>query len=784
MASSHESGAIGRSAPRREDTRLLSGRGRFVADVVLPRMLEASFVRSHQPHALITRIATEAAVHTAGVERVVTAADLPPVTMSTSRHPGLLPTPQPVLAVDRVRFVGEPVAMVLARDRYVAEDAAELVSVDYEPLPCAIDPGDAEVPLFEDIPDNVVFQQRQTYGEVAAAFGAAACVVSRKVRFPRQLACPLEPRGCVADFDPASRALTVWASTQAPHRLRRDLALAVGIPETSIRVMMIDIGGAFGQKIPTHLEEIAVVLAAMATGRPVRWIEDRTENLTAAPHSRDQSVSLELAADADGLLTALRARIVGDAGAYSFNSASPLTEGYRTARAMPGPYRLSNYEYELSIHLTNKAPIAPYRGVGFVAAQCARELLIDDLARELGLDRFEIRRRNLVSSAELPYTSCTGWEFGDVSFIETLDAAEELLTSRPDTPPSGRLRGIGISPYVEPSGVGAAGAEQVHGVAAPSFDAARVSLDPDGGVTVHVGTPSFGQGLETTLAQVAADALGVDLETVAVRWSDTSAAPISWTGSRASRAAVVSGGAVGLAAEDLKAVLVEVAADLLEAAPGDLEIREGSIWVQGETTPRLELADVARAAYVGGRGSARSGPLEFTRTYDPPATYSNACVMAVVDVETATGRVEIQRIVAAEDCGRMINPKIVEGQFVGALAQAIGSSLFEQVVYRDGQPLTSTMLDYLLPTASDTVPVEFTHVGSGTAQTWGGIKGMGESGVIGGVAAVVAAVADALAQQGARVSELPLLPSTVWTLLDQAMDVPPDPSVTTPAACT
>lgn len=789
MKSKRASGPIGASVLRAEDPRLLTGRGRFVGDIMLPRMLEAVFVRSSHAHAHLVSVDSEAARRAPGVENVLDARDLPSVTLTSNRHPDLRLTPQPVLARDRVRFVGEALAIVLAENRYAAEDAAELVDVDYDVLSPSLSASRQGDPLFEDIPDNVVFSDQQVYGDVDEAFAGAATVVTKTLRFPRQSASPLEPRGCIADYDPSSQKLTVWSSTQAPHRLARDLASVVGLPEHAIRVVMHDIGGGFGQKIPTQLEDVAVVLASMACGRPVRWIEDRQENLIAAPHSRDQDLHLELALDDQMRFTGIRSRIIGDAGAYSFNSASPLTEAYRAARSVPGVYRIDNYAYDITIRLSNKSPIAPYRGVGLVAAQCARELLIDEAARRLSVDRFELRARNMIEDSEMPYTTCTGWVFQDMTFQETLTKAREALEGSAAAPRPGMLRGVGISPYAEPTGMGGSGGMQLHGFLSPSHDSARVMVNTSGKATVSFGTPSMGQGLETTMAQVAADVLGLPVDDVSVIWSDTAQAPISLTGSRASRGAVVSGGAVGLAAGDVKKQLLAVAAQLLEANEQDLDVRDGQVWVAGESEPRLSVRQTVTAGF--GRDDLRSADqersFEATRLYDPPANYSNACVVAVVDVDPGTGGVEIQRLIAVEDCGVMINPMIVEGQFLGAAAQAIGAALLEQVAYNeDGQPITSTLVDYLLPTAGDTVRVEFSHIETPSTATWGGLKGVGESGAIGSLAAVVAAVADAVAVRGGVVEDLPLLPGTVWSLLQAAHDRPsvdagstesvPDPS--------
>lgn len=759
---------------RAEDPRLLTGRGQYVADVALPGMLEVAFVRSTMAHARIDAISYDFAIGLDGVETVFVAEDLPDTSMVSKRHPKLLLTPQPPLAVGKVRFVGEAVAMVLADSRYVAEDAADMVNVTYTDLSAA-GPGATAEPLFADIPDDVVFRDSQSYGQPDEAFNDAAIVIKRSLALARQSACPLEPRGCVADYDPATSQLTLYASTQAPHRLRRDVAGALRIPENHVRVVMHDIGGAFGQKIPTHLEDIAVAAAAMLAGRPVRWIEDRQENLISAPHSRGQELMLELALDESHLFTAFRASIRGDSGAYSFNSASCLTEAYRSARALPGPYDVANYAYEVEIKLTSRSPIAPYRGVGFVAAQAARELLIDEAARQIGEDRFALRRRNLVAQEKLPYTSCTGWVYNEGSFTATLDRAEHILRNPPAgkaaRPSAGRLTGVGISPYVEPSGTGGEGGMQVHGFASPSHDSARVAVDSSGKATVSFGTPSLGQGLETTMAQLAADALGLDIRDVSVAWTDTSQAPMSLTGTRASRAAVVTGGAVARAARDVRAQILEVAATMREISPSSLEINRGDIRIAGEDAVQLTVADAVRAGFFDDtlRDPGRQRTFEATRLYDPPATYSNACVVAVVDVDPDTGGVEVKRIIGVEDCGVMINPMIVSGQFIGAVAQAIGAALFERVHYSaEEQPTASTLMDYLLPTALETVRVELSHIETPTELTEGGLKGMGESGMIGTVAAIASAVDDALGSAGGgSVRRLPLLPEEVWTQLRQ-----------------
>ena len=730
-----------------------------MADVSLPRMLEAVFLRSSYPHARLGRIDRQPALCIAGAETVLTADDLPRATLWYARHPKLKITRQPVLAVDRVRFVGEPVAIVLAENRHAAADAIERVGVEYQPIP------DRDVPLFDHIPDNVVFRDAQQWGDLDRAFAGAAKIVTSTYRNARQLACPLEARGCIARYDPYSQELTMWASTQVPHRLRNDLAAAIGMPESRIRVMMIDIGGGFGQKIPTHVEELAVALASIATARPVRWVEDRQENLIAGPHSRDQSIRLELAIDESLQFTGLRATIVGDAGAYSFNSGSALTEAGRASDALTGCYRIGAYGFDVKIMLTNKSPIAPYRGVGTVAAQCARELLVDKAARELGVDRFELRERNLIRAEDLPYKAVNGPTFKDVSFTETLAIARDKLQQslgNMNPPPRGSLRGIGISPFFERAGAGPSMA---------SHDAARVTVDGTGCAVVVFGAPSIGQGLETTMAQVAADALGFKVDHVAVSWTDTTHAPVSLGGTRASRAAIVMSGAVGRAAEAVRRQILDVAAVLLQANPADLSVRDGQIWIAGQSEAKMSAAEIVRIGLVrSGLPAGLEPTFEATKFFEPKGTvFSNSCLIALVAVALDTGVVQVEKLIGVEDCGTMLNPMIVEGQFHGGVVQGIGMALKEQFVYdENGQPLTGSFLDYALPIASDIADFDTDHVVTRSSLSWEGVKAVGEGGVIGGASAVIAAVADALAQLGVEVKEIPLGPEKVWRLVRRA----------------
>ncbi len=749
---------IGQSLLRREDARLLSGRGRFVADLEVAGALEASFVRAPIAHGNIVSIDPGPALEIDGVVAVLSAANLPPHSplVDAVGIDGLLKTPQEPLAEGRVRYVGEPVAVVIATDRYIAEDGAALVEVDYEPLVALTDvaaAGHASAPpLFPDLGTNTVYEATKSFGDAAGVLASAHRVYRSEFHGGRLTAAPLETRGCIAAFDPADNDLTMWSSTQGHHLLRRRLATTTHIPKNHIRIVAPDVGGAFGQKIPASPEEVTVALAAIALGRPVRWIEDRRENLVAAPHAKEQIVTTEIGIDPDGHFLAMRARVVGDAGAYSFNSASALIEPYLSALLMPSVYRIDHFECEIIATLTNKSPVSPYRGVGWTASHTARELLIDHIAADNGWDPAELRRRNMIESAAFPFTNVTGMVFDSGTFRESLNEAlrligyERLRAEQREQPVGRRRLGIGISPYVEPNGWGSEGAAQSHWVFS-SYDGGTVTMDPSGKVTVAVGTPSQGQGHATTLAQLAAATIGIDVEDVRVRSDDTATTPISLAGTRASRAAVVSGGAVVLAAEEIRDRLRRIGAHLLEADVEDVAIRDGVLGVIGDGGAGLTVAEVAAAAHFdpGVRVADPEPLLSAQRFYDPGATYSNGCIVASVAVDSATGGVDILDLVTVEDCGRIINPLVVDGQIRGAAAQGIGYALLERVVYDgDGQVQTGTFMDYLLPTASDVPPFTVEHLESPSPNTVGGIKGMGESGMIAVPAAVGNAVADAI----------------------------------------
>lgn len=769
---------VGSPLPRLEDRRLLLGRGQFVADLRIPGALHATFVRAQVPHGRIVGLDLSGALAVDGVAAVLGAAELPhrPL-VDTVAIDGLSRTPQPALAGEVVRFAGEPLAVVLADSRYVAEDGAEAVIVEVDELPAVPDVETAVAAgaplLHEELGTNTVFAATRAFGDPERAFREAAHVVESRFTGNRCTAAPMETRGCAAAFDPGSGRLTVWSATQSPHLLRRRLGLALDLPDTRIRVIVPDVGGGFGQKIPLHPEEVAVALAARHLGRPVVWIEDRRENLTASTQAKEQTIETALALGAGGQFLGLRARVVGDAGAYSHNSASALIEPYLSAYLMPGVYRIRNLELEIAAVLTNKAPTAPYRGVGWTAGHTARELLIDRAAAELGIDPAELRRRNLVRPEEFPYESCVGMLYDSGSYRESLERALELAgyesfrERQRSARAEGRYLGIGVSPYVEPTGWGTEGSSQSSWVFA-SHDAARVTVEPSGEVTVAIGTPAQGQGHLTAIAQLVADRIGASPDDVRVIAGDTDATPISTSGTRASRVAVVIGGAVLGASEELRGRLLAIAGHLLEADPADLEVVEGGIALRDAPSRRVSLRELTEAAYYRRdlRVAVPEPDLSASSFHDPRATYSNGCIVCIVEVDPETGEVVVEQLAAVEDCGTMVNPAIVDGQIRGALAQGVGLALLEHAVYDEqGQPLASTFLDYLLPAATDVPSIEVDHRCSPSPFTPGGIKGMGESGLIASPAAVANAVADALAPFQARVEALPLTPERVLELI-------------------
>jgi len=735
-----------------EDARLLRGRGRYVDDIVLPRMLVAAFVRSPHAHALIARVDGAAARALSGVEAVVTGADLARVTRPLApRLTGdgfFTPTAWPALAHERVRFCGEAVAAVVAADAYIAADARELVTVDYEPLP-AVTSIDAALAR-----EAVLCRREQSRGDIDGAFATAAVTLRETFEHGRCAASPLEPRGLVADWD--GDVLTVWASTQTPSILRRALADVLGLDVTRVRVIAPDVGGGFGVKMHVFPEDVAVAALARQLGRPVKWTEQRRENLSAAAHARQQRMEVELAASADGRVLALRARALSDGGAYHVYPLTGLLEPLGSASMLPGPYRTANYAYEVITLATNKPPLGAYRGVGMTMGAFVMERLLDLLAARLSLDPAEVRRRNLIPRDAYPFTSASGMLYDSGDYPKALEQAlamadyERVRAAQRTARAADRPLGVGIACYTEYTGMGSdvfrrRGMEDV-----PGEEAASVTMDGDGTVRCATSFPSQGQGHATAIAQVVADRLGVSLERVRVEAVDTNAGPHG-SGTFGSRGAVSIGGSVQVAADQVRGKLIALAAQRLEAAEADVVLTDDRAFVRGFPDRALAVGELARLAHS-------PSALHATVRFDPPGpTFSGAVHVAVVALDPETGVVTITRYVVVEDCGPLLNPMLVDGQIHGAVTQGIGEALLESLAYDEaGQLLTGTLMDYALPRAGDTPAFEIGHLETPSPRMPGGLKGMGEGGTIGAPAAIANAVADALRHAGLRITALPL----------------------------
>lgn len=760
------------SAPmRKEDRRLLTGRGRFVSDLQLPRTRHVAFVRSPFAHATIAGIDDSEAV-AAGAE--VFTADSPGFDVALralSALPGYVETDQPPLARGKVRFAGEAVAAVVHNDRYLAEDAAELVGVDYEPLPVTVRAWDVPAePVHADAPDNVLLQRTFEAGDVDTACRDAAVVVRRELVTNRHGGNPIEGRAGVALYEDGK--LTLWTGTQIPHLVRNLIADLVRLPESSIRVIASDVGGGFGVKAVLYPEDLALCLIARSLPNvPVKWVEDRAEHLLAACAARDHRYELEAAFAPDGTLLAVRGDVWCNVGAYSV---MPWTAGIEPLMAgglLTGPYRLDNFRCTVRGIATNTAPAGPYRGVARPATVYAMECLLDSGAAALGIDPIEIRQRNFIGPVDVPYRMPTRLIDDTGYYGECLDQAISRLgldavraEQQRRRVEGGRPIGIGIAAYNELTGLGRAASAGPRMPFRTGHEACTVRMNPDGRVVVLSGVTSQGQGLETTLAQVVADAVGVPFDHVDVRYGDTDQALWGF-GAFSSRQAVIAGGAARLAADDLRSAIVALAAELYEANASDLDIADGVIRVAGSPEPVGDVADVARAAWLeSNRLPEGFEPgLDVTRFYDPVmGAFAAGVQLAAIEIEPATGEITILDWVCVEDAGRIINPQIVHGQVVGSLAQGVGGALYEHLVYDDlGNLTTGTLLDYLMPTAAEIPDFDVGHL-ERPADNPLGVRGVGEGGTLGPYAVIASALHDAL---GVELDELPASPPRVWSLL-------------------
>ena len=718
-AATRTSAWIGRALPRFEDERFLTGAAKYVDDLRLAGMLHAAFARSPVAHARIQAIRTEEARSVPGVRLVLTAADIAdefgafPINHADA---DVVEIPHPVLASERVRYAGEPFAVVVAESAAAAVDAAELVQLDFEQLPAAIEPGDAlrgDVVLHDEAPDNVLVRWHRAEGDVDGAFARAAHVVRRRIRMPRLVAAALEPRGALASYDAAADLLTIWISAQDQHRQLAGLSAVLRRSPDRLRVVVPDVGGAFGSKGVPGPESALVGLSAVRLGQPVKWTETRTENVLATYQGRGADVDAELALDGDGRMLAVRALYLADLGAYLY--ATTPVPALTAGKLLTGCYLIPAAEVEVLGVATSKVPTGPYRGAGRPEAALVLERLVDIAARELAIDPVELRRRNLIPKERFPYTTPLAFVYDSGDYEGALDAVLALgrvdaaRTEQAAARDEGRLVGVGIALYVERVG--------------PGWESAAVTVGADGRIVCRTGSSTHGQGHETTYAQIAADVLGVHPTDVEVRWGDSAEIP-EGTGTFASRSITVGGSALLLALQDVCAQL-DAGADLPVTA-----------------SARFELA----------------GP-----------AFSHGAYLAVVEIERTTGEVLIQRIAAADDCGRVVNPLLAEGQVIGATVQAIGECLYEQVGYDEyGQPLAVNLYDYHLPTAFSVPPIASELRETPSPLNPLGAKGVGEAGSIGTPAAIANAVADALSPLGIPHLDPPFTSSRIWEAIRAA----------------
>jgi carbon-monoxide dehydrogenase large subunit len=762
---------VGRAIRRLEDPALVAGRGRFTGD--LSAAFWVRFVRSPVASGRIVRIAAPDGT------RIFRAADLNgvrPIRPMLHKF-NYRPIAQPILAADVVRFAGEPIAAVVASSPAEAEDIAEAVEIEIADWPSVIDAQEALKPgaprVHDDCPGNVVVEGRFKTADFDATIARAHKVVRVEVRSRRQNATPLEARAAHAAFDAASGRVTLTCTTQMPHLTRTAIADVLQFPESDLRVVAPDVGGGFGQKMSLPAEYVFLVWLAQKLRAAVAWSEDRRENLIAAFHSRDQHVQIEGAFDAAGKLMALSADVVANIGAYS---CFPTTCGVEPLMAMaelPGPYDVAAYACVARGVATNTCTMAPYRGVSRPVITFAIERLMDKAAAAFDLGPDEIRRRNLIR--KFPYTSATGLVFDEGSYLETLEQAiahvglKDFRAQQRDARTRGRYRGIGFATFSERTGYGSPAFAARGMEITPGWETVEITMDPSGAIEARIGASPHGQGLRTTLAQIIADQVGVAPERVRIVHGDTDRTPYGW-GTFASRSLVIAGGASLLAAQKIRKKLLSIASHVLEAATDDIVLEDGHAKVLG-TDRTVTIAALARAAYHqthAFKGEITPG-LSESANYDPPGTFSNACHVAIVEVDIETGRTKIEKFLAVEDAGRIINPLIADGQVHGGIAQGIGNALFEEIVYDErGNPQTATLADYTPPTACDVPRIELHHIESPAASSITGAKGLGEGGAIGAPAAILNAINDALSPFDVSIDEIPATPERVRAALRES----------------
>jgi carbon-monoxide dehydrogenase large subunit len=764
---------------RKEDPRMLRGRSRFVGDLTRVGLLHAAFARSPFAAASVSAISTSAALRAPGVAAAFTAADLgDPYLLATLERDEFVATAMPLLAGDEVRFAGEPVAVVIAEDAYFAEDAAELVEVDWNRLPAVMDIASARDGAARQVHEglagnclvDLLLFDDDRLGEI---FTSAPLVVRGVFTSARVAALPLEGRACLAEWDDRDEQLVMHVSTQVPHQVRSAVAQALRLPERAVRVIAPDVGGGFGLKCVVGREEVTVAAAALRLRRPVRWVEDRQENLTASFHGHEQRYQVRAAFDAQGRFLALDADIECDVGAYSAYPFTCAVEPLMAASELPGVYKVPAYRARGRAIATNKAPTAPYRGVSRPQIVLVMERLMEKAALALHTDPLRLRRLNMIGPGEFPYTGVNGITYDEGSYRESLDLAERRVADdgwhaeRDALRDAGWRAGIGYACFSERTGYGTPTMAQRRMRMTPGYDTAQVQMDPTGEVVVTTGTCGHGQGHETTFAQIVADRLGLHPDQVRLRQGDTDLAAYGW-GTFASRSIVIGGGAAARAADLVADQLRQVAGCLLEARAADVELSDGSARIRGDRRAAIPIGELARVVYFQTHRlpeALRYG-LEAQASFDPPGTFSNACHAALAVIDPETCAIRLHRYLVVEDCGVVINPLIVDGQVRGGVTQGVAAALLERIRYDDeGQPVSTTLMDYLPPTAAETCPVDVVHLETPSRFSNTGAKGMGEGGMIGAPAAVLNAINDALCGTAAEFDHIPVLPEEVSAAL-------------------
>ena len=774
---------VGASPLRKEDARHLAGRGRFVADIPFERGLEAAIIRSPVAHGILKSVDPGAVP--AGC-RVFTARDFPEIQpiRAVPRVPGFKASDFPIFATDKVRYVGQPIGMCVAPTAAEAEDIAQRVFVDVEELPAIVDTREATTRtdplLHESWGDNIFIERDVAGGDIDTARTTAEITVINEFRLNRHAAIPLENRSVLAVWDSRRDELTLNLSSQGPHLMRVGIAECLGLKERQLRVVSPDVGGGFGSKNRLMPEEVMVCAAALETGQPVRWLEDRRENITANNQAREHWYRVTAHADSKGIILGIEAELIVDAGSYSIWPSGPFMETGMAARNLPGPYRIPALSVKTWTVATNKPPLGPYRGVARPGACFAIERTLDEVARKVGRDPYDVRRENMVAAHEMPFTGAGGMRFDNGDYPKSVEKAadaagmSDVRARQASYAGSGRLTGIGFASYSEQTAHGTQEWKIRGTPVIPAFETATARMHADGTLELMVGIHSHGQGMETTLAQVACQELGLALDDVVVRYGDTAVGPYG-NGTFASRSMVMSGGASANACRTLAGRIKTIGAHLLQCSPDDVELRDRAVFGGGASVP---VAEIARTAHIRQDllPDGTDPTLEETAVYEPEITsgvFSYSTHAAVVSVDPETGDIELQNYAIAEDCGTVVNPMIVDGQICGGVAQGIGTALFEEIPYDEyGQPQASTFADYHWPGPTSLPTFRIAHMVTPAEGTEYGMKGMGEGGAIAPPAAVANAVRDALLSAGidADINETPMSPRRIYKAIRAAQE--------------